>query len=47
MKRGMPIFKKAGFTVERVEDIPRTAVYFSSKAETPAATTKVVYNVEW
>ena len=30
MKKGMPILKKAGF--ESVEDLPRTAVDFSSKA---------------
>jgi len=30
MKKGIPILKKAGF--ERVEDLPRTAVGYSSKA---------------
>jgi len=30
MKKGMPILKKAGF--ESVEDLPRTAIRFSSKA---------------
>jgi len=30
MKEGLPILKKAGF--ERVEDLPRTAAFFSSKA---------------
>jgi len=30
MKKGIPIFKRAGF--ESVEDLPRTAVGFSSKA---------------
>jgi len=30
MKKGMPILKKAGF--KSVEDLPRTAVCFSSKA---------------
>jgi len=30
MKKGIPIFKKAGF--ESVDDLPRTALSFGSKA---------------
>ena len=39
MKKGIPILKRAGF--ESVEDLPRTAVGFSSKAA------QVVCNIEW
>jgi len=43
MKKDIPIFKKAGF--ESVEDLPRTAVGFSSKVS--ATTAQVFCNIEW
>ena len=46
MKKGMLILKQAGY--ESIEDIPRTAVGFSSKAyEDLPHTAQVVCNVEW
>jgi len=46
MKKGMLILKQAGY--ESIDDLPRTAVGFSSKAyEDLPHTAQVVCNVEW